>query len=403
MRLINTSTFRFEQFLGTKKPPYAILSHTWDSQEVTYDEMLNPSQETRRKTGFQKIESCCGIAKEYGLSYAWVDTCCIDKRSSAELSEAINSMYRWYRDAEVCFVYIVDVDPVDSVPIDGDIYGSAGQTRAFKKSRWFSRGWTLQELIAPHQRVFFSNDWSLIHFSIDTIEEDSLDELLASITSVSLDVLRHRQPLSKLCVAERMSWASQRETTREEDMAYCLMGILNVNMPILYGEGAQKAFRRLQEEFMKNSFDYSLSPGPLDMQKAVYWRIMTNLGLFIRLNFNHKRQQERYLATPPHFTRAALQLDVETEFGWGILVVRLRPVMGAYCVVNGRRCRAFRRVGCSTFEAANNDTFIDTPYEDVLVLEDEHLELAQTAQEHHDARWGSETRFRLRAPLYSEH
>src|SRR6266700_6459984 len=99
MRLINTSTLRFEQFLGTKKPPYAILSHTWGNQEVTYDETLNPSQETRRKAGFQKIESCCGIAREYGLSYAWVDTCCIDKRSSAELSEAINSMYRWYRDA----------------------------------------------------------------------------------------------------------------------------------------------------------------------------------------------------------------------------------------------------------------------------------------------------------------
>jgi hypothetical protein len=103
MRLINTSTLRFEQFLGTKKPPYAILSHTWGNQEVTYDETLNPSQETRRKAGFQKIESCCGIAREHGLSYVWVDTCCIDKRSSAELSEAINSMYRWYRDAEVCF------------------------------------------------------------------------------------------------------------------------------------------------------------------------------------------------------------------------------------------------------------------------------------------------------------
>ena len=122
------------------------------NQEVTYDETLNPSQETRRKAGFQKIESCCGIAREYGLSYAWVDTCCIDKRSSAELSEAINSMYRWYSDAEVCFTYIVDVD---SVPIGGATYSSAAQIQAFKKSRWFSRGWTLQELIAPRKRVFF--------------------------------------------------------------------------------------------------------------------------------------------------------------------------------------------------------------------------------------------------------
>ncbi|KAH8748371.1 heterokaryon incompatibility protein-domain-containing protein [Hyaloscypha finlandica] len=423
MRLINTSTLRFEQFLGTKKPPYAILSHTWGNQEVTYDETLNPSQETRRKAGFQKIESCCGIAREHGLSYVWVDTCCIDKRSSAELSEAINSMYRWYRDAEVCFAYIVDVD---SVPIGGETYSSADQIQAFKKSRWFSRGWTLQELIAPRKRAFFSNDWSLIHFSIDKTEKDSLDELLASITGVSPDVFQHREPLSKLCVAERMSWASRRETTREEDMAYCLMGILNVNMPILYGEGSRKAFRRLQEEIMKNSFDYSLFAWPsryaesgllaqsptdfANIPKLGLWSPsmlapfqMTNLGLLIRLNFNHREHQETDFGTPPQFTRAALQVDVKSEYGWGILVVRLRPVMGAYCVVNDRRCRAFRRVGCSTFEAADNDTFIGTPYEDILVLEDEHLELVQTAQEHHNERWGPETRFMLGEPLYSEH
>ena len=130
---------------------------------------------------------------------------------------------------------------------------------------------------------------------------------------------------------------------------------------------------------------------------------MTNLGLLIRLNFNHRQHQERDFATPPHFTRAALQVDVKSEYGWGILVVRLRPVMGAYCVVNGRRCRAFRRVGCSTFEAADNDTFVGTPYEDILVLEDEHLELAQTAQEHHNERWGQKTPFLLKEPLYSEH
>jgi hypothetical protein len=129
---------------------------------------------------------------------------------------------------------------------------------------------------------------------------------------------------------------------------------------------------------------------------------ISNLGLSVRLNFNHREQQQRDFATPPHFTRAALQVDVKTEYGWGILVVRLRPVVGAYCVVNGRRCRAFRRVGCSKFEAADNDTFINTPYEDILVLEDEHLELVHTAQEHHDERWEPEARFMLKKPLYSE-
>jgi hypothetical protein len=362
MRLINTSTLEFEEFLGTKKPPYAILSHTWGEQEVTYDETLNPSPETRRKAGFQKIESCCRIARDYGLFYAWVDTCCIDKRSSAELSEAINSMYRWYRDAESCFAYIVDVD---SVPVGEERYGFANQIQAFKDSRWVSRGWTLQELIAPRKRLFFSYDWSLMHFSINKSAKDFLDELLASITGISIDVLQHREPLSKLCVAERISWASRRETTREEDMTYCLMGILNVNMPVLYGEGSQKAFRRLQEETIKSSFDHSLFAWPsrypesgllaqspadfADMPKLGLWKPlmltpfqMTNLGLLIKLNFNHRQNQETDFATPPHFTRAALQVDVKSEYGWGIFVVRLKPVVVAYCVVNGRRCRAFR-------------------------------------------------------------
>lgn len=410
MRLINTSTLQFEEILGSAKPPYAILSHTWGNQEVTYDETLNPSQETRQKTGFQKIERCCAIAREHGLLYAWVDSCCIDKRSSAELSEAINSMYRWYRDAEVCFTYFVDVDPV---PIGEETYGFIDHIQSFKKSRWFSRGWTLQEFIAPRKRVFFAKDWSLIHFAVDEDGKDSSNELLASITGVSPDVFHHRQPLSKLCVAERMSWASLRETTREEDMAYCLMGILNVNMPILYGEGLRKAFRRLQEEIMKSSFDYSLfawrshyetsgllahSPADFaDMPKLGFWSPemlspfqMTNLGLLVRLNFKPEHVQQMDFAKPPHFTLAALQIDVKSRQGWKILVIRLRPVMGVYCVVNGRRCSAFRRVGCPTFEAVESEVYVGTPYEDILVLEDEHLALAETAQEHHNERWGPE-------------
>jgi hypothetical protein len=423
MRLINTSTLRFEQFLGSKKPPYAILSHTWGNEEVYYDETVNPSQETRRKAGFQKIERCCDIAREYGFSYAWIDTCCIDKRSSAELSEAINSMYRWYCDAEVCFAYIVDVDPV---PVGGETDSSVDQIEAFKRSLWFSRGWTLQELIAPRKRVFFSNDWSLIHFSIDETKGDTLDKLLTDITGINPDVLQHRESLTKICISERMSWASRRETTREEDIAYCLMGILMVNMPILYGEGSRRAFKRLQEEVMKNSFDYSLFAWPsryaesgflarspadfVDMPEIGHWSPsmltpfqMTNLGLLIRVNFQPEELQQKELATPPYFTRVALQVDVKTKHGWGILVARVERVKGVYCVVNGRRCRAFRRVGCPTFEAANHDVFSGTQYEDILVLEDEHLSLAQTAREQHNGRWKGETRFMLKEPLYSEH
>jgi hypothetical protein len=97
-------------------------------------------------------------------------------------------MYRWYRDSEVCFAYIVDVS---SLPIGGETDGFADQIQAFKKSRWFSRGWTLQELIEPRKRVFFSGDWSLIYFSNDEFDKASRDELLTSITGVRTDVLQH--------------------------------------------------------------------------------------------------------------------------------------------------------------------------------------------------------------------
>jgi hypothetical protein len=421
MRLINTSTLQVEQFLGTNKPPYAILSHTWGDQEVTYEEALDPKPETVQKTGYEKIRRCCIIAKEHGLSYAWIDTCCIDKRNSVELSEAINSMYRWYRDAEVCFAYIVDFK---MVPFGG----VADKIQALERSRWFSRGWTLQELIAPRKRLFFSNNWSPIRFSAGENQSDSLDGILASIADVSLDVLLHRKSLSKICVAERISWASQRETSRDEDMAYCLMGILNVNMPILYGEGARKAFRRLQEEIMKSSFDYSLfawisrysesgllAPSPADFKDLPHLGLwspsmltpfqMTNLGLIVTLNFTHKEQQENDFANPPYFTRAALQVDVETEYGWGIFVIRLRPIMSLSYYVNGRKCRAFRRVGCARFEATNSDSFVGTTYEEILVLEDEHLEFVQTAQESLVERWPvwlPNTMFRLEGNYYDK-
>jgi hypothetical protein len=420
MRLINTSTLQVEQFLGTNKPPYAILSHTWGDQEVRYEEALDPRPETVQKTGYEKIRRCCIIAKEHGLSYAWIDTCCIDKRNSAELSEAINSMYRWYGEAYICFNYIADFDLAP-----GGTYSFADGIQAFKKCRWFSRGWTLQELIAPRKRLFFSKDWSLIDFPLDENPRVSLDEALAISTGVSQDVLQHRKPLSGLCVAERLSWASRRETTREEDMAYCLMGIPNVSMPILYGEGARKAFRRLQEEYMKNSFDYSLfawtsrfaesgllARSPADFENMPQLRLwhspwlvpfrVTNLGLVVTLNFNHNKEQEKDFANPPYFTRVALQVDVKTEYGWGIFVIRLRPVVDLHYNVNGRECQAFRRIGCASIEAADSHTFFGTPYEEVLVLEDEHLESVQMVKEQHIEKWDANTRVRLRGNLYDE-
>ena len=132
MRLLKVDSLDFEEFEGDDIPRYAILSHTWGSEEVTFKEMRRNHQDIQHKSGFRKIESFCAAANEHGYEYGWIDTCCIDKRSSAELTEAINSMYKWYRDASTCYVYLADV-PHDEDP------ESAGSS--FRKSRWFTRGW----------------------------------------------------------------------------------------------------------------------------------------------------------------------------------------------------------------------------------------------------------------------
>ena len=194
------------------------------------------------KAGYKKIQYSCTQAVAYGLHYVWVDTCCIDKRSSAELSEAINSMYSWYQNARICFVYLADVTIRVNVPIADS---------AFTNSRWFTRGWTLQELIAPSNLIFYSQDW------IEIGKKSSLYNILPEITGIDIATLTDVDRLEHVSVAKKMSWASRRTTTRIEDMAYCLMGLFAVNMPLLYGEG-ERAYIRLQEEIMKKSDDHSL-------------------------------------------------------------------------------------------------------------------------------------------------
>ncbi|TBU54288.1 hypothetical protein BD310DRAFT_82695 [Dichomitus squalens] len=191
-----------------------------------------------------KIRNFCILAEKHGHKWAWVDTCCIDKTSSAELTEAINSMYRYYSLADVCYAYLHDV-PTSSV----DVLEQPGS--AFRKSRWHRRGWTLQELIAPELVVFLSQSWELLGTKAD------LAPLLESITRVPVGVLQLDNVPADYCIAARMAWAADRETTRPEDEAYCLMGIFGIFMPAIYGEG-RNAFRKLQEEIMKQSEDGSI-------------------------------------------------------------------------------------------------------------------------------------------------
>jgi hypothetical protein len=238
MRLINSTTYELKEVSG-EIPEYATLSHTWEKKELSFQDIQE--RNAKDMAGFAKVKGCCAQAKLDGFDYVWIDTCCIDKTSSAELSEAINSMYRWYKEGQVCYAYLADVPSGEDLqPIDS----------SFAKSRWFTRGWTLQELIAPSSLVFYGKDWREIGTKL------SLQILVWKITGIPITVLKCGG-IEKFSLAQRMSWASKRHTTRVEDMAYCLMGLFGVNMPMLYGEG-ERAFERLQEEIMKTSDDHTL-------------------------------------------------------------------------------------------------------------------------------------------------
>ncbi|KAK3299761.1 heterokaryon incompatibility protein-domain-containing protein [Chaetomium fimeti] len=321
MRLLNVSTREVEEFHGTDIPEYAILSHTWGTEEMTLHDMEaiaryrrsqqeppvdmmprnadtpdamklmllstmlmafrgdraranrgpplpaltngyeSDDSDTRsqkgsvvpsvtlhpfeHKAGYAKVAYACGQAEKDGYRYVWVDTCCIDKRSSAEVSEAVNSMFGWYQRAAVCYAFLEDVH--------FDDYTEAYMTWKdhFTNSRWFTRGWTLQELLAPRKVVFYARGWRLLG------TKSSLVKHVAKITGVDELTLLEPKLIQNASVAQRMSWAANRTTTKPEDLTYSLLGLFGVNMPIIYGEG-DKAFLRLQEEIIKRSDDHTI-------------------------------------------------------------------------------------------------------------------------------------------------
>jgi hypothetical protein len=247
MRLINISSLELEEFIGAQTPPYAILSHTWETEEVTLQELKSSSNITKSKKGYAKIARTCDLTRKHQLSYAWVDTCCIDKSSSAELTEAINSMFQWYKAATVCFAYLSDLLPPPAhSSCDASVAGEE-----LRPCRWFTRGWTLQELIAPKNVLFFDQAWNLRG------TKDELGDAIQEITGIYTFVLQDSDRMADLPVSTRLSWASSRETTRVEDIAYFLLGIFDANMPLLYGEG-EKSFIRLQHEIIKSNSDLSI-------------------------------------------------------------------------------------------------------------------------------------------------
>ncbi|KAK7437392.1 hypothetical protein VKT23_018637 [Stygiomarasmius scandens] len=322
MRLLNTATLELEDFvIEDTIPPYAILSHTWYSpgQEILFEdvrtkcwyEMYDKAEE--KPKGYSKVKNACELAQKRKFDYIWIDTCCINKESSAELSEAINSMYRYYRDSKVCYAYLVDV-PSD-VEEDPRSDGSR-----FRRSNWFKRGWTLQELLAPSSVVFISEDWTQIG------TRASLQDVVNAVTLIPIPALLGASKMDSFSLAQRMSWAANRATTRREDIAYSLMGIFNVNMPLLYGEGGARAFIRLQEEIIRYSTDESIfawrasrnssltrglfahSPSEfIDSGQVVptfyrYLYRMTNYGLHIRLRLIPVRHYDHLRSRVAPFT-----------------------------------------------------------------------------------------------------
>ncbi|RDX40462.1 HET-domain-containing protein [Lentinus brumalis] len=248
---------------------YAILSHTWNNKpedgplEQSFQEVRKIQKRCARNGRnprdfvSEKIRRCCELAEKHGYKWVWVDTCCIDKTSSAELSEAINSMFRYYALAAICYGYLQDVNTAffSLEDLENDRHSRnpyrQERYRSFGSSIWFQRGWTLQELIAPRFFIFLSSSWEIIGTKAD------FAELLEVHFLIPATVLRFQISHTQFSIAQRMSWFQLRKTTRLEDEAYCLLGLFEIHLPPLYGEG-RNAFRRLQEEIMKESADTTL-------------------------------------------------------------------------------------------------------------------------------------------------
>jgi ankyrin repeat protein len=245
LRLEDDDSFSLVEYLRPNGiPAYAILSHTWgsDHEEVTFRDLTEHDTTAKAKTGYRKLTFCASQAARDGLRYFWVDTCCINKSDAVELQEAINSMFRWYQNATRCYVYLSDVSKDPSASDDR----SQRWKPEFRQSRWFTRGWTLQELIAPKSVEFFSKEGTLLG------NKRSLEQTIQEITRVAAHAIRG-DVLSQFSEEEILSWVANRQTKREEDIVYCLLGFFGVFMPLIYGEGHQNALERLQEHARKKS------------------------------------------------------------------------------------------------------------------------------------------------------
>ena len=248
MRLLNVDTLEFRDFPSDNIPPYLVTSHRWSTNEATYKDVLK--RRNQESSGFKKIANFCAFAQQYSdIKWIWIDTCCINQNSSMEVSESINSMWEWYKKASHCVAYLRDVRPL-SAGWDAVIYD-------FRRSEWFERGWTLQELLAPSCVVFLTQEWEVIgrrspgcHDCPEDVRV--LDTFITEVTGIPQHVLcGFESRRDNITTETKMAWAANRRTTKVEDVAYCLLGIFDVHMSMLYGEGERNARKRLEQEIVK--------------------------------------------------------------------------------------------------------------------------------------------------------
>jgi hypothetical protein len=263
-----------KDFIGDDEvPTYAILSHTWEaSQEVSFDEFTRGLG--HEKAGYDKIRFSALQAQRDGLHYVWVDTCCINKADPVELQHAINSMFRWYKDAAKCYVLLSDV--LAAEPESSGTTCAPTWKRELRSSRWFTRGWTLQELLAPRFVNFFSKDGR--HLG----DRHELKQEIHEITNIPISALAGA-PLDNFSIDERLSWAERRQTTRGEDMAYSLLGVFGVFIFLNYGEGRDNAVKRLRKAIEEDSRESSQPQGLLATHRGL--NTISSPGMF-RVSFS---------------------------------------------------------------------------------------------------------------------
>jgi hypothetical protein len=297
------STWILEDFPGPVTPFYAILSHTWgrDEDEVKFEDISSGlrRQDDTSKLGYKKLRFCQKKVEKDGLVYFWIDTCCIKKSDSSELQRSLASMFYWYQRAARCYVYLCDVS----------IYDSAGHheskwEQAFSRSRWFKRGWTLQELIAPTSILFFSKEQRLIG------SRDELSSTISIVTHISVPALEGLE-LSRFSRDERMSWTSGRVTTVPEDSAYCLIGIFDVELNMLYAEGDyQKRKNAAMRRLVKAIEVEEIEPQDVVRVGGASWNdlVALNENQLRQLDLDLQEYQKWLLVESPKQLKAASSL-----------------------------------------------------------------------------------------------